>query len=652
MVDETRLIACSAHPTTPLVCGTLTTCTLQLEVQTGLAHQARIRFYFTQSPYYDQPPSYGMSAKGFVFYHRVHFQTSNPQAIGYLTATAASGRPVQIELEKGHCFFTLCCPHGLDAGDRLVVVIGDRSAGGPGIEVVHHPTYGDWRLRCTVDALGNDNFVEQVATPILRVVTGAPHELLVHLPSQTQPNQASDLQITVVDRYGNPVEAYTGQFQVTIEGGGYVTAAFVITAADSGSKRFPASVVFTQPGVHRVHVTSLVDGETPLAGTSNPTDCRSLSISATASRANQSADESSCHLVILSSYQSPPPPADEPKLLWADLHGHTWCTDGTHAPEFYYHYGRTVGFLDVCALTEHDTISQEVWQALVQVAERYNEPHAYTTFLGYEWTGDLVQSLNVLFKAGVGNYYPAYAAASRHYTDFVALLARDGNALLMRHDLPGMGQRWPQVDPTGQMERLVQIYSFMLSSEAPGLPYTRGVIDTGSSVQAALADGFRFGLLGSSDTHASMPGRRHSLTKGTPGYGSRPYGLTGIYAEENTRAAVFAALYHRRCYAATDRILLDFRINDHWMGEEITLEGPRHIEARVVGTAPLAYVAVLKNNQILHKTGEGETTLHVAIIDEVDLTPGDFYYLRVVQTNGDLAWSSPIWVDGEEDARS
>ncbi|MEZ4730703.1 MAG: hypothetical protein R3E79_26550 [Caldilineaceae bacterium] len=79
----------------------------------------------------------------------------------------------------------------------------------------------------------------------------------------------------------------------------------------------------------------------------------------------------------------------------------------------------------------------------------------------------------------------------------------------------------------------------------------------GAVYKPALADGFRFGFLGSSDTHASMPGRRHSLTKGTPGYGSRPY-VTGIYAHENTRDAIFAALYHRRCYAATDRILLDF----------------------------------------------------------------------------------------------
>ncbi|MCE7988927.1 MAG: DUF3604 domain-containing protein [Caldilinea sp. CFX5] len=613
MIDETRLIACAADLAAPLVCGAMTTCTLKLTVHTALARQARIRFYFTQSPYYDQPPDYGLSAKGFVFYHRVHFQTSDPQGIGYLTATAASGQPVVIELEKGRCYFTLYCPDGLPAGDQVTVVIGDRSAGGPGIEVVHHPTYGDWQLLCTVDRLGVGNFVEQNDMPTLRVVSAPPSQLLVHLPSQTPLNVASDLQISVLDRYGNHVEGYAGRFQAAVEDAGHTTTDFVIEPADGGSKRFTGGVVFTQPGVQRIQVTTVDQASVPLVGRSNPSVCQAEPLAY--------------------------------KLLWADLHGHTWGTDGAHSPAFYYHYGRTVGFLDICALTEHDTISQAVWQELVATAERYNAPHRYTTFLGYEWTGDLAQSLNVLFRAGVGHYYPAYDAASRHYADFVGLLARDGDALLMRHDLPGLGKRWPVVDPTGQMERLVQIYSFMLSSEAPGLPYTRGVIDEGSSVQAALAAGLRFGFLGSSDTHATMPGRRQSLTKGTPGYGSRPYGLTGIYACENTREAVFDALYHRRCYAATDRILLDFRINGHWMGEEIKVDGPRAIEAQVVGTAPFAYVAILKNNRIIHQTGAGATEVQFSLTDQTDLTPGDFYYLRVVQSNGDLAWSSPIWVD-------
>lgn len=613
MCDHEQSVSCQIDPTVPLVCGEMTTRTFIFTVREQISPLGRLRIYFTQSPYYRKPPIYGMSAKGFIFYHRVHFQTHDPQGIGYLTASTASGSAVKIELAPGQCYFTLVFGQGLSEGDRLTVVIGDRSAGGPGIEVAHHPTYGEWQLLCEVDRQGDGRFVRQQDLPKLRVVSSPPSKLLVHIPSQAQLHDASDLQITVVDQYGNHVENYAGRFQVTVEGEGQGTTDFALAAEDAGSRRFSGGVVFTRPGNHRVRVESVDHPEKTLPGLSNPTVC-----------------------------QEEP---DGYKLLWADLHGHTWCTDGTHSPGFYYTYGRTVGFLDVCALTDHDTFNHDVWQEMVSTAEHHNEPHRFTTFLGYEWTGDLSQSLNVLFKSGAGNYYPASAMTSQHYADFVMQLAQDGDALISRHDLPGLGSQWPVVDPSGQLERLVQIYSFMLSSEAPDLPYTRGVIDAGNSVQAALSDDFRFGFLGSSDTHASMPGRRHSLTKGTSGYGSRPYGLTGIYARENTRSAVFDALYERRCYAATDRILLDFRINGHWMGEEISLAGPRYIEARVVGTAPIDYIAVIKNNQILHSAGVGETEASFTITDDADLVSSDFYYLRVVQTNGDLAWSSPIWVD-------
>ena len=42
-----------------------------------------------------------------------------------------------------------------------------------------------------------------------------------------------------------------------------------------------------------------------------------------------------------------------------------------------------------------------------------------------------------------------------------------------------------------------------------------------------------------------------------------------------------------------------------------------------------------------------ELTHHVRFVDDAPLTPGetDFYYVRVIQRNGQRAWSSPIWVE-------
>jgi hypothetical protein len=43
--------------------------------------------------------------------------------------------------------------------------------------------------------------------------------------------------------------------------------------------------------------------------------------------------------------------------------------------------------------------------------------------------------------------------------------------------------------------------------------------------------------------------------------------------------------------------------------------------------------------------GLGPRTLDVAVTDDEPLTGPAFYYARVFQVDGEVAWSSPIWVD-------
>ena len=58
-----------------------------------------------------------------------------------------------------------------------------------------------------------------------------------------------------------------------------------------------------------------------------------------------------------------------------------------------------------------------------------------------------------------------------------------------------------------------------------------------SSVQDAWRMGWRLGVIGGSDGHNL--------------FGDRIQGLTGVYATELTRPAIFEAIRKRRCYATT-----------------------------------------------------------------------------------------------------
>ena len=614
MVNERRIISCRAEPAEHFVCGELVTCTLVICVAGDISPGGNIRFHFTESPYYRNSPNFGLPAKGFVFFARLHFQTDRPQEPGYLTAETKSGQPVAIELAPGRCFFTIVCEHGLTAGEALVVTMGDRRAGSPGIEIAHHPTYGDWQLVCDLDRGGDGNFVRQDLMPHMRVVTASPSHVLARTKSGAGPGVPADLQITVTDRFGNHVENYQGTLRSTENGSNHTTRTdFILEPKDIGSKCWQNAVVFHEEGIHRVSVESVDSaGDAPLSGVSHPVVCDSRE--------------------------------DDFQLLWGDIHGHSYCSDGTHSPEYFYSYGRDVGYLDFCALTDHDTFSHEVWQALMDSAENANDPDRFTTFLGYEWAGEWSQSICVLFKNAAGGYYPGSEEASRYPQNLIHLIKNE-DAMIVRHDMPPPGSRWHQLDATNQLERLVEIYSPFHSSETAHRPGARGALDDGNSVQAALGDGLRFGFVGCSDSHISMPGRRRGVSKGMPGYRAGIYGLTAVYAEENSRDAVFDALLARRCYAATDRIYLDFQVNSQPMGTELHLREPRVIMARAAGTAPFAHVEIIKNNDVLYGTAQGALETEFEYVDKTEVRPNDYYYLRITQEDGNMGWSSPVWVD-------
>jgi len=98
------------------------------------------------------------------------------------------------------------------------------------------------------------------------------------------------------------------------------------------------------------------------------------------------------------------------------------------------------------------------------------------------------------------------------------------------------------------------------------------------------------------------------------------------------------------------------------MGSEVPLQdipGERVVAVEVSGTAPIERVEVVRNNADVHTVaGAGRLDLAFTWTDEApfgDLAivgaphapePFVFYYVRVTQTDGHLAWASPVWIVG------
>ncbi len=212
-------------------------------------------------------------------------------------------------------------------------------------------------------------------------------------------------------------------------------------------------------------------------------------------------------------------------------------------------------------------------------------------------------------------------------------------AIAMEHSLAtSQGTDWRDNDP--EVEPLVEIYQGYHSSyEYEGAPKTEsdatghvhGQYEPAGFFWNALARGYRLGVQASSDhisTHVSY---------------------ACILSEDTSRRGLIEAMRKRHAYAATDNIILDYRIVDgagreYLQGDAFATAGAPRIVVKIIGTAPIRRVDVVKNRQFVFTRSPGTPTFDFTYQD-LALAPGEsYFYVRVTQQDGQMAWSSPIWV--------
>ena len=217
--------------------------------------------------------------------------------------------------------------------------------------------------------------------------------------------------------------------------------------------------------------------------------------------------------------------------------------------------------------------------------------------------------------------------------------------------LTNFGTVEPDIEP------LVEIYSTWGSSECfnAALQNTHDTMP-GGYVRDALARGLKFGFVAGGDAHNTMAG---------------DHGLTAVIADQLTLESIYSALKQRMCYAtAGDKILLDFHINGLPMGSVLKVNQysinklfPIHIAASAVCPEPFKEVEIICNGEMIysHTHRDRKNEFDMRVTYEKFMTPSRiseekkqhlvnvsrYYYLRVTQADGGIAWSSPIWIDYE-----
>lgn len=339
------------------------------------------------------------------------------------------------------------------------------------------------------------------------------------------------------------------------------------------------------------------------------------------------------------------------KLFWGDIHGHTILSDGLGSPAEYYAFGREEALLDFCAMADHaQYMSDEDWELTRRVTRQFNDPGEYVTILGYEFSCNS----SMEHYGDKCLYYPGDEGPLLRETDIVRSRYHDmaqyapvwkqhGAMMVLHQHARGTCSYY---DP--DLVRLCEVYSIWGNSEMddfrrPLMP-ARNRDYSGHYAADALEKGWILGFTGSSDDHAGRPGNSDwmRVSQGHPG------GLVAVYAPVLTREAIWDALWNRRCYATTGkRIILEFHMDGEPMGSIISgsaFRGGHHVRVRVLGDRPMDSVEILCGREVIHSEGSFNCSVHLEMRLEPPPGSPNYYYVRATQDDGEMAWSSPIWI--------
>ncbi len=338
------------------------------------------------------------------------------------------------------------------------------------------------------------------------------------------------------------------------------------------------------------------------------------------------------------------------RIYRGDTHRHTeYSGDGNNdgAQNDTYRYALNVAELDYLGMSEHHNsggpnIEYINW-LLQQRVDVFHVPGRFVPLFGYErGVGYPNGHRNIFFAKRGHPTYPDQPGERETSSAAVGLFdyVRRYDGISIPHTpATGMGTDWRDNDP--DVEPLVEIYQGdRVSAEYEGAPKSATAEDVTSQagghrpkgyVWNAWAKGYKIGVQASSDhlsTHIS-------------------YSCT--LAEEFTREGLLDAMRKRHNYAATDNIVLDYRMGaggkEYLQGDIVP--GTRsefELRVRILGTGPVRQVDVIRGQEFVYTLQNQTDDVEFRFVDQEPKPGEQYYYVRLQQADGQMAWSSPIWV--------
>lgn len=329
------------------------------------------------------------------------------------------------------------------------------------------------------------------------------------------------------------------------------------------------------------------------------------------------------------------------KIFRGDLHRHTdISSDGAGDGSLWdaYRYAMDAASLDFLAVTDHQSGGNEYsWWRIQKSADMFHVPGFFTALYGTERSVSAPNGHRNLFFAQRGvPVLPITERDGAYSGPIVYPFVRKYNGISSPHTTASSGYNdWTDNDP--QLEPIVEMYQgARFSSEHDGAPLapSKGVNEVYGEgfrpegvVWNAWAKGYKLGVQASSDhisTHISY---------------------ACVLARDLSRETLMEGMRKRHTYGATANIIMDFRADKiHVQGDVFESAQLPVLTATIIGSAAIRRVVLIRDNRYIYTTEPQGESFTLRYRDN-SLSPGEhYYYVRAEQADGNVAWSSPIWV--------
>lgn len=356
------------------------------------------------------------------------------------------------------------------------------------------------------------------------------------------------------------------------------------------------------------------------------------------------------------------------RIVRGDLHRHTELSqdvgglDDGSLIEFY-RYMIDCANMDFGASTDHQGGGTDYWNYLTQeFADMFHFPQRYSSLYAYERNmGNPFGHRNIIHTRRNYSILPFFQRMDKQFempdtpdgelltfnsmsfggavpndTQLLYESLRKSGGLAIPHTsaTDTMGTDWRDNDP--KLDPVLEIYQGARQNyETKNAP--RGIKDgeearaLGGYQEAGLVwnawkKGYRIGVIASSDHYSTH------------------IAYAMVYTPSTARDAIFNSIRQRHTYGATDNIVLEFWLGQHFMGDDFAASSPQRIRVKAKGTDTIETIHLIRDAQYIYKWSPGTRDADFQFSDPTAGKGQHWYYVRVEQKNEELAWSSPIWV--------